>query len=298
MQFIRVSLTGVAVLALAACSDDPVSREVAPAPSASIRWVNAVPDTVAMDYRIVDYPSNASEPNLPFRGQSGNWRIVPGGSHHIKVFFTSTTAAGATPDIVSQVFIDTTLTLEVGKKYTIVHYGYAKAGASPKQHLIVVEDNLPTVGSGQIAFRAINAAPGIGAADVYATAGTATGGPATGTPLFSSVALGAATAWQNLTVAGGTDTYRLTATAPGSTAPLADVLAPAGSPAVPATATTAALDAIAGARQSQSAMTAVIFGPQVAYTVRRPDGTTVTTAAGTSGGIAVLLDVHPPRISP
>lgn len=298
MQFIRVSLTGIAVFALAACNEDPVSREVAPAPSASIRWVNAVPDTVAMDYRIVDYPSNASEPSLAFRGQSGNWRIVPGGSHHIKVFFTNTTAAGATPDIVSQVFVDTTLTLEVGKKYTIVHYGYAKAGASPKQHLIVVEENLPTVGNGQIAFRAINAAPAIGAADMYATPGTVTGGATTGTPLFSSVAVGAVTAWQNLPVAAGTDSYRLTATAPASTAALADALAPVGSPAVAATPTTAPLDPIAGARQSQSAMTAVVFGPQVAYTVRRPDGTTVTTAAGTSGGITFLLDVHPPRISP
>ena len=62
MNFTRVLFAGFAVVGLAACSEDPISKEVTPAPFASIRWVNAVPDTVAMDYRIVDFASNASEP--------------------------------------------------------------------------------------------------------------------------------------------------------------------------------------------------------------------------------------------
>src|SRR6476620_5515464 len=79
MKFSRAFLLGSAVLAVAACKSDPVSTVVSPDASAAVRWVNAIPDTVGMDYRIVDYPSNASEPGLVFGASSGNWRIVPAG---------------------------------------------------------------------------------------------------------------------------------------------------------------------------------------------------------------------------
>lgn len=297
MRFSRVSICG-GLLAVMACSSDPVSREVAPELSGAIRWVNAVPDTVAMDYRFVDYPSNASQPSLAFMGQSGNWRIIPAGQHRVRVFFTNTTAAGDAPAIVSQMFVDTVLVLEANKKYTAVHYGYTKAGATPKQRIILIEDVLPAVPDGQVAFRVINAAPALGPVSLYAGLATGTGGAVTGTPIASNVGLGTATPWVNLPVATGTNSYRLTATAVGATAVLADLLAPPGVSATPAAPGSGALDAIAGARQAKSAMTVVVFGPQVSYTLRRPDGTSLTIPATTTGGIAVLLDVHPPRISP
>ena len=297
MQFTRLIFAGLVVAAVAACDEDPVSREVTPQPSAAIRWVNAVPDTVAMDYRIVDYPSNASEPNLAFRASSGNWRIVPAGAHRIRVFFTNTTAAGMMPAVVSQIFLDTTLTFEVGKKYTLLHFGYAKSSATPKQRLIVIEDDPPTPAAGQVAIRAINAAPALGAVNLHATIAAATGGAVTGTPLFSNVAPGAATAWVSVPVATGTNTYRFTATAPGSTTALVDALAPAGSAAVAQTATTAPLDPIAGARQAQSALTVVVFGPRVAYVLRTPAGASVNVAGSAAGDATTLLDRHPPRIS-
>jgi len=301
MQFTRLIFAGLVVAALAACSDDPVSTEVSPEPSAAIRWVNAVPDTVAMDYRIVDYPSNASEPNLPFRASSGNWRIVPAGAHRIRVFFTNTTAAGLLPDVVSQIFLDTTLTFEVNKKYTILHYGYAKSGATPKQRLIVIPDDPPTPASGQVAFRAINAAPAIGPVDLYATIADTTASVAapSGAPLFANVAAAGVTAWTSIPVATGSNTsYRLTATAPGSVAPLVGLFAPPGSPAAAQTPTTAPLDPIAGARQGQSALTVVVFGPRVAYVLRTPAGASVNVAGSTAGAATTLLDRHPPRISP
>src|SRR6187551_261361 len=94
MQFSRIFLLGSGLLAVAACSESDVSKIVTPDASAAIRWVNAVPDTVAMDYRVVDYPSNASEPSLGYGASSGRWRIIPAGSHHVTAFFTNTTAAG------------------------------------------------------------------------------------------------------------------------------------------------------------------------------------------------------------
>ena len=301
MHLNRMLLAAFSVVAVAACSDDPISREVAPAPFTSIRWVNAVPDTVAMDYRIVDYPSNASEPNLAFRASSGNWRNLPPGAHHIKVFFTNTTQAGTNVSVVSQTFVDTTLTFDEGKKYTILHYGFAKAAATPKQQLVVIEDVPPSPAAGQIALRAINAAPALGTIDLYAIPAAATGGATTGAATFPALAPGAIAPWVAMSSVA-TGSYRVAATAPASTAALADALAPVGVAAVPSTTVAGVvsqpLDAIAGTQQEQSALTAVVFGPAVAYTLTTPTGATVVVPGGTTGGVTVLLDRNPPRISP
>ena len=301
MHLNRMLLAAFFVVAVTACSDDPLSTEVAPAPFTSIRWVNAVPDTVAMDYRIVDYPSNASEPNLAFRASSGNWRNLPPGAHHIKVFFTNTTQAGTNVSVVSQTFVDTTLTFEEGKKYTILHYGFAKAAATPKQQLVVIEDVPPSPAAGQIALRAINAAPALGTIDLYAIPAAATGGATTGAATFPALAPGAIAPWVAMSSVA-TGSYRVAATAPASTAALADALAPVGVAAVPSTTVAGVvsqpLDAIAGTQQAQSALTAVVFGPAVAYTLTTPAGATVVIPGGTTGGVTVLLDRNPPRISP
>jgi hypothetical protein len=310
MQFNRMLLATFSVVAVAACSDDPVSKLVTPAPFSSIRWVNAVADTVAMDYRIVDYPSNASEPNLAFGASSGNWRNLPPGAHHIKVFFTNTTAAGTNVSVVSQVFVDTTLTFEEGKKYTILHYGFAKAGATPKQQLVVIEDVPPTPSAGEIALRAINAAPALGTVDVYAIPAAATGGATSGGATFPGLAPGAIAGWIGLAARPGPvppatsspNSYRVAATAPASTAALVDALAPVGAPAVPSTTvagvTSQPLDPIAGTQQALSDLTAVVFGPRVSYTLTTPTGGTSVIAATAAGTVGVLLDKHPPRISP
>jgi hypothetical protein len=310
MQFNRMLLAPFSLVVVAACSEDPVSKVVSPDAFSSIRWVNAVADTVAMDYRIVDVPSNASEPNLPFRASSGNWRNLPPGAHHIKVFFTNTTAAGTNVSVVSQVFVDTTLTFEEGKKYTILHYGFTKAGATPRHQLVVIEDIPPTPAAGEIALRAINAAPSLGTVDVYAIAAAATGGATSGAATFPGLAPGAIATWTGLAArpapvppaAATTDSYRVAATAPASTAPVAETLAPVGLSAVLSTTvagvTSQPLDAVAGTQQPFSALTAIVFGPQVSYTLTTPTGTTTTIAAGATGGVTVLLDKHPPRISP
>jgi len=202
---------------------------------------------------------------------------------------------------VSQIFLDTTVTFEVGKKYTLLHYGYAKTGATPKQRLIVIPDDPPTPAAGQVAVRAINAAPGIGPVDLYAKVvldTTSSAAAPSGTPLFANIALAGVTAWTSVPVATGTNTYRFNATAPGATAALADLFAPAGSPAAAQTPTTPPLDPIAGARQGQSALTVVVFGPRVAYVLKTPAGASVNVAGSATGGATTLLDRHPPRISP
>lgn len=301
MQFSRMIAVGLTGLAIAGCSSDPVSKVVTPDPSAAIRFVNAIPDTVGMDYRIVDYPSNASEPNLLYGTSSGNWRIVPAGSHQIKTFFSCpTTLTGSVgnpcqvPSVVQTVIDEATFPLEAGKKYTILHYGFAKAGATPAKKMVLIEDNPPTVPAGQIAIRVINAAPALGAINVYSAAAAAASGAVSGTPAFTNVAVGTASAWVNFPVATGTNSYRVTATSTSATTPLVDFLSPVGVAAVAATATTGALDAVPGARIAQSAYTVVIFGPRVAYTLSSAIGGGPVAGSAT-GSAAALLDTWPPR---
>lgn len=303
MRLPRVIFAGIAALGLSACSEDPISKEIAPEPSAAVRFVNAIPDTVAMDYRFVDYPSNASEPALAFQSTSGNWRIIPAGNHQLKTFFfCSAGLAGLSwcsmPEVVSKVVDEANLQLDANKKYTVLHYGFAKAGANPQKTLRLIEDVPPTVPAGQIAIRIIHAAPGLGTINVYSNLATATGGAATGTPAFTNLAPGTVTAWVNFPVATGTNSYRVTATSTSSTTALADHLAPVGAAAVPATATTGALDAVGGTRQATSALTIVVFGPRVAYTLRSPAGATTPVAGTAAGVMATMIDASPARISP
>ncbi len=301
MKFSRAFVLAGAVMTVSACKSDPISRVVTPEVSAAIRWVNAIPDTVGMDYRVVDYPSNASEPGLLFGASSGNWRIIPAGSHQVRAFFACPAAILNTcsqTSIVSQVLDEATFSLEANKKYTILHYGFAKAGASPQKKLILIEDVVPTVPAGQVAIRVINAAPALGSAiSVYAALDTAAKGAATGSPAFATVAPGSVTSWINVPVATGLNSYKITATAPGSTAALVNFFAPVGTAAVAATPTTAPLDPVAGSRQAGSAFTIVIFGPRVAY-VLQPSIGGGPVAGSTTGLAATLLDVFPPRISP
>jgi hypothetical protein len=298
MKFYRAFIVGLSVTAVAACNSDPVSHVVTPAESAAVRFVNAIPDTVAMDYRFVTYPSNASEPALAFQSSSGNWRIIPAGTHTVRAFFTNNTAAGDAVSVVSQVISEGSFPLGAGKKYTILHYGFAKAATSPQKQLVLIEDVVPTVPAGQVAIRVINAAPAFGNINVYAAAAAATGGAVAGTPAFSNVAPGAVTAWVNFPVTTGSNVYRMTATPAASTTINADFLAPAGAAAVAATATSAALDAVPGSRIGQSAFTIVVFGPKVAYVLRTPSGGTSNVAGTATGAMTALLDVWPPRISP
>jgi len=87
-------LLPVAALALlAGCSGDNVSTFITPDPHAAVRWVNAVPDTIDMDYRIVDIVTNANEASVKYRGTSGGYRGVPPGTHRIRVFPSGTTTA-------------------------------------------------------------------------------------------------------------------------------------------------------------------------------------------------------------
>lgn len=299
-------LLPVAGLALfAGCSAESVSDVVTPAAHAAVRWVNAVPDTMPMDYRIVDVLTNANEPSIAYRGSSGAYRQVPPGAHRIRVFQSGTTAACNGPSVVSKVLLDTTLTFAVNHYYTILHAGYMKSGATPTQRLILLDDVFPTTSAGQIAVRVANALGNAGPADFFVAGATAAGGAVTPPAAAPNIAFGAASPYLPLAAAPtspSASSYRVTATAAGTSTPaLADALLPVGTPAFAGSSSVPALDAIGGTQQSGSVLTAIATPPAVAYTLTSSGSSTACAAAGTtstvpgttSGAVVTLVDKNP-----
>lgn len=280
-------LLPIATIALAACSGDSISKLVTADPHAAIRWVNAVPDTMPMDYRFVDIVTNASTASIAFRGTSGQYQSLPPGSHHVRVFLAGTTTAGNGPSIVTTVVLDTTFTFVVNHYYTLLHEGFMKSGAAVKHRLVLLDDVFPTPAAGSVAFRGINA--NAVAADIYGTVAVATGGAVSGTPLFANLAAGAVSAYTSVATAPATPataSYRITATLAGTTTPLmGDALAPIGAAKIDSSATSAAFDPVGGSKQDGSVLTFIATPAAVAY---------VLTASGTNSNVAgTLLPITP-----
>ncbi len=278
MRFLRFALLGAALGLTAGCSepsDDPTSPNIPPL--AYVRYINAVPDTLNTTVRFIDQVqySPMTWVNVAFRGLGGgNYQPTASGARKLRVFTADAvnfTTAGNT-----QILVDTTLTFETGKYYTVLHMGYARAGSSPKQRLVSITDALPTPGA-NVALRTINAALGLGAVDVYKGA-TATS-PIAGAPLFPALATEAVSAYQTFTPGA----FAAQVASVGSTTALAAAAAPAG------TAGTTAADPIGGATVAGSVITAIAFPASPANSA----GTRFTAA-----GVVYFIDKHPPRTTP
>jgi hypothetical protein len=254
MNLQRIALLSVAGFGLAACSSDTGPTVTGVAPHASVRYINAVPDTNKTEFRFVDQIEGSPYyGQLAFRNIAA-YQVVTPGARHIRIFsvdpaIDAGTSIEADPNVVSQKFVDTTITFEADKYYTIIHVGYARAGATPKQHLVVLTDDrsaVPT--SSQIAVQVINAAPTLASVDVYPAA------TATGTALFPGIAFGSESGYKVLS----TGTVTFAAAMSGSTTVAASMVAPVGAP--PASISQSALG---GYSIGGSMLTAFIFPPSV-----------------------------------
>ena len=146
-------------------------------PLAFVRYINAVPDTLNTTVRFIDQIAFTPQTfvNVPFRGQGqGGYQGTEAKARKFRVFtadFTNYTPEGNTP-----LLVDTTITFEAGKYYTLLHTGYARTGSTPRQRIVVLEDNIPTPGA-SVAVRTLNAAPDLGSVDVYYSATPTTPSP-------------------------------------------------------------------------------------------------------------------------
>jgi hypothetical protein len=287
MNFSRLFLLGGVAATVAACGGSSDVTVVSPDPAALVRFINAVPDTGAMDFRFVDAVDGVpSTPfvNLKFRdGFDRAYQRVNVGPHHIRVFMGSANVgpSGSTndPTVVSTVMGDTSFTFALGVHYTFVFYGSARAGA---QKFLILTDNFTPPPSGNFSLRAVNTNPV--AQDVYVTSSTTALTTVSGTPAFANVAPLAATPYANFAVAGGSGNYAVTATDAGTATPVRSTLMPVGTAAVAEVpGVSPALSATAGSRVG-GVFTAYIF----------PASTAGSKAASfTTPGVVLQADKQP-----
>jgi Domain of unknown function (DUF4397) len=215
---------GVVAAVLAACHDTGGTPTVQ-GPLAGVRYVNVVPDTGALDIRIIDIVGDAPATfgasfrtgGSPIGGAaqtSPPYQAVAAGRRHIRVFNSS-----SDPVIAQQVHVDTTFTFEANRNYTFALRGFSRAGQAPHVVAAIQPDAPPASSAGQIAVRVWQLAPGLD--------------PAATTPLDAWIVVrGSAALAGAPTIAGlsytdtsryvgiATGTYRVAFTAAGTTQPV------------------------------------------------------------------------------
>lgn len=262
-----LTLGGLAVVA-AGCGNDDNGSTSPSQNVAFVRYVNAIPDTSAVDFRFVD----EIEDSPVFAGvtyrQYTPYQPAGAGARHIKVFIDPFPYRPDSSQIIARQFlVDTTVTLEANTYYTILHAGYAKTGSTPKQGFYVIKDDLPAKAGGKIALRTINALLGFGNADVFATPETETA-PFSGTALEPNIpvigpgtATSAVTAYRTLDARPKTpdaSTYKVWARKAGMAAPGASDSTSSAAPARVSSDTSFA-NAVAGAQVDSTVFSALLL---------------------------------------
>jgi hypothetical protein len=277
MRLLRIASFALASAVIAGCHKDITGTKTDIPTLTYVRYVHAMPDTGEVDVHLVDAVENLNFANpstgfTPYRTVS-EYTGIAAGSRHFRVF---TNMQSNDINVVSQVILDTTLTLAANTYYTILHTGFARAGATPHQQFVLLTDSKPNVAANQVAIRAFVAASGIGPVDVYATKDTATATALPSAASFSGVTFGTPSAYVNFTP--GSLAFQVFAS--GTTTPtLTKVPAPAGAAQQPL------LDPVAGTTIGGTALTAFIF----------PAGVAGSPNKSVKASIAYGVDVRPPR---
>jgi len=163
------ALCTVALVA-GACDKEGIIDQGPPPPLAGFRYVNIVPDTIALNFLIVDIFSYA--PNTvgaSFRTGGSPMGIattflpphlaVQAGTRRIKVFNSS-----SDPAIAQDELLDTTFTFQANKRYTMYLYGYSRTPTPALQALFTDDSAVPTLPAGRIGVRVLNLAPSLAGA--------------------------------------------------------------------------------------------------------------------------------------
>lgn len=248
-----ISLALAALMAggVTACDEGLTTNPAETVPLAAVRFVNAVPDTMALDYRFVDHVTNAGMFDASFRTNQAQYSPIDAGTHTFRVFLSSSDQAVAT-----QVVNETTFDFAEGGYYTVLHAGYMRSGGSPAVAVTIATDNAPAPGAGKVALRAVNLAGDLGAVDVFIGTTSTAGTTPSATATWTNVAFGTFTPYVELDTAA----LRVAATATGTATPLlvANTAAPAGAAA------TGTQSPITGVQQAGSAITIVVLPRSVA----------------------------------
>ena len=251
MTPIRFWSAGVIACTVAACHADAVTNSPV-IPAAGIHFVNAVPDTAKMDFRVVDIVSNAGLFGVAFRGANMFYQGIEAGARRVRVFYDTTDVV-----IAQTVLSDTMDTYVLSQGYTFMEAGFARAGATPRRTVWIIADNAGDPGANNVGVRVIHAGAGLGNLDVYLIRHAADTLALSG-PVGTNVAYGAVGSYGAVAADTQTQALAVVFTAAGTTTPiLANVALPPGSPGSTTT------NPIAGARVPGSVLTAVLVPPSV-----------------------------------
>ena len=274
MRVTRIGLALIGALLAVGCKKDDGPFFAPQVPLAYTRFINAIPDTGAVDFRFIDaleYSPFAVQ--LPFRSFTPYQGTAPG-ARHLKVF-TNPGGSCVTISCVTGIVLDESPTFEAGKYYTVVAVGYARTTGTPRVKLQVYEDPIPDAGS-NVAFRVVNLATGLNALNVGVTAASTDPIPATAT--FSNVAYLGASAY--VTRATGNAWFRVTDATASEIVTGNGRQAPVGAASDPLN----NLTTIGGSGQAGSVVTAYLFPRSVA-------GSTAPNV--TTPSIVFIVDKHP-----
>ena len=292
MKLFRAGFALLIAAGVVACSDNTSGSVSVQDPLAGLRYVNLVPDTGAVDFRVIDVVINApNQVAATFRTGGSPSGVattflpphapVLAGTRHIRVFMNGTTSA-----VASQVVLDTTYTFDQGFNYTFYMYGYTRTGQTPSVRALITKDSVPTLAGGKFGLRVLNLAPtlagnpvGSAATAVDAQVGLETSAVpvpvSAGLPApAANLAFGQITAYAAMDVGGTTAVpYRMAATATGTTSPIMFQAAlPVGSTG------TSTTNPIAGTAVAGTAITAVIV-PRSASGSAAPQSTPSSVSA-------------------
>ncbi len=292
MKVNRIALAGAAAaLLVSGCKSDPGPFLAVHGPLAFVRYIAAVPDTFATDWRPIDGVENSPPAiGLVFRGTTPYQAMTPG-ARHIRLF-PAPTGVSRPAGVVSQIIVDTTINFTANTYYTVIHLGFSRTGSTPADRLVVLEDVAPPSLAGKVAVRVVHAGTGIGAVDVFAT--TTSTATVAGSPSFSNVQYGNQSAYVLMDpgtpcVLGSTctSTLWLRVAATGTVTP--EIIAGTSRQAPPGAAgdPVALLTPIGGASMAGSAMTAFILPASVTGSLAPQ------TAAFQTPVLLYLIDKHP-----
>jgi hypothetical protein len=281
MTPVRSWLCGLLSLSVLACHGDAVTASPV-IPLAGIHFVNAVPDTAKMDFRVVDIVSNAGLYGAAYRGSNMFYTGIEAGNRHIRVFFDTSDVV-----VAQTVLSDTAYAFAQNQDYTFVEAGFARPGQLPGRAVWVIADNAADPGA-NVGLRVVNAGAGIGAVDVNVIRRPQDTLALPLTPLIANVAYGAtASGYVTMAADTGAQAARVVFTAAGTLAPIvANVALPTGVPGTPT------LNPIAGARIPGSVITAVLVPASPVWVPP-----TFAPKFATPG-VVVLVDRRPPNTAP
>lgn len=271
---LQVSVLCFAAGVVSACSNpEQVIQNPVP-PTAGVRFINAVPDTGAMDLRFQDIVEDNAHYDVPFRNTPSTvggvtistqieYKNTQAGQRHFKIFMYGTTAK-----VASTVVKDTTVTIEAGKLYTALLWGNAR-GSGPK--LLFYEEKAPDP-QGNVALRVLNTTGSAIDVREYVSTGTMPAGAT-----WSNVAPYSLSSY--VTAAPGQFKFNVQP-AGGGSALFSDALA------LPGTKATVDADALPGTTVAGSAVTAIIWPKSVSGS---------DAASFSAPGVSFVWDRRPPR---